>query len=1457
MDVLPDRTGFCGIVDMLQQLRLIALTVIALIFSATASADDWPMWRCDAQRTASSNETLPSGMRLLWSRDFGSRQQAWDDPLNNDLMTYDRIFEPIVMDGRLFVGFNDQDKLTALDAQTGEELWSFFTEGPVRVPPAGHNGKVYFCSDDGFLYGVDASTGKLHWKLRGGPSAQHAIGNQRIVSAWVARGGPVIRDETVYFAASIWPFMGTFIYAVDAETGAVQWVNDSTGSQYIKQPHSAPSFAGVAPQGGLVATEEMLLVPGGRSVPAAFDRHTGEFRYFKFNEGGKGTGGSFLAADEKYFYVHTRLRGTRAFDLKDGATTAFMPNEPVLSAGLVFASATEKTKTLVRACGSDHKTLWELEVDATGDLIRCGEQLVAAGKQAITAVRLPTDGKSKAATIDWKIPTTGTVQRLLAADEKLFAVTLDGSISCYGLGNVATHHDRKSPNAIAVQQNISQVAADVLSAGDAEGYAFWFGSADDELIDAVAAKSPFVQLAVVDKNKARVDRLRRRMAAVGLYGRVTSHESEAATFLPPQHVAHMVLVGRDLAASAAPHAIAEIYKAVRPYGGVMYLLADQDQAKIAATIEAMKLEQAEVSVAQNGVIVRRVGALPGSADWTHQYGDIGNTTKSNDSRVKLPLGVLWFGGSSNMDVLPRHGHGPTEQVINGRLFIQGMNSLSARDVYTGRVLWKREFKNLGTFDVYYDATYQNAPLDPQYNQVHIPGANGRGTNYVVASDRVYIVEGDTCHALDPATGETLQDIRLPKDSSGDQKEWGYLGVYQNVLIGGVGFANYQSRGEIAFDGDHGLSKNKAGFGGKSLDRAASMALVGFDRHSGKQLWKIDAVHSFWHNGIVAGNGRIFCLDRNPKRVEEVLKRRGKASPDTYRILAIDYRTGQPQWQTNENIFGTWLGYSEEKDALLQAGASASDRLSDESGTGMAVYSGADGKVRWQNNSLSYSGPCILHNDLIITNANSYKESAGAFNIDNGEQKLIANPLTGELQPWKITRAYGCNNIIASENLLTFRSGAAGFYDLLTDSGTGNLGGFKSGCTSNLVVANGVLNAPDYTRTCSCSYQNQTSLALVHMPEMEMWTVNIAAAAADVNSADKPVNRIGINFGAPGDRRDPNGLLWLEYPVVAGESPPLAINADSNGKYFRRHGSTMEGHDLPWVLASGIAGASEIQIGLKQSEGSQLNSGITIEHGSDDAEENEKGKVDLTSSDLEFVEDKGTQIVGLRFNKLNLPRNATIRKAFIQFTCDETSKTKTSLIIAAEKSASADRFKVDSHDISSRDRTASEVAWQPAAWAKEGDTGAAQRTPDLSAIIREVVSLPDWKPGNSLAFLISGSGKRVAESFNGDDKLAPRLFVETDKAGGASPSGQARPFRVRLFFGVPQQAGLDRSVFDVYLQDQLVLRDVELDPDVDASSAAVHTVDNVMIADSLRIRLATKEGKPLISGVELISTVPKR
>ena len=134
-------------------------------------------------------------------------------------------------------------------------------------------------------------------------------------------------------------------------------------------------------------------------------------------------------------------------------------------------------------------------------------------------------------------------------------------------------------------------------------------------------------------------------------------------------------------------------------------------------------------------------------------------------------------------------------------------------------------------------------------------------------------------------------------------------------------------------------------------------------------------------------------------------------------------------------------------------------------------------------------------------------------------------LTGESAPWTFTRNKGCDTVLASEHLLTFRSAVAVFFDLAANSGTGHFGGFRSGCTSNLVVANGVFCSLDYTHRCVCNYQNQASLAMIHMPQAEMWTFS----AYDRGS--EPVQRVGINFGAPGDRRGKNGTRWLEYPTV--------------------------------------------------------------------------------------------------------------------------------------------------------------------------------------------------------------------------------------------------------------------------------------------------------------------------------------
>ena len=43
-------------------------------------------------------------------------------PLNNDLMQYDKVFEPIVFENRVYCGFNDTDKVACWDLQTGESL---------------------------------------------------------------------------------------------------------------------------------------------------------------------------------------------------------------------------------------------------------------------------------------------------------------------------------------------------------------------------------------------------------------------------------------------------------------------------------------------------------------------------------------------------------------------------------------------------------------------------------------------------------------------------------------------------------------------------------------------------------------------------------------------------------------------------------------------------------------------------------------------------------------------------------------------------------------------------------------------------------------------------------------------------------------------------------------------------------------------------------------------------------------------------------------------------------------------------------------------------------------------------------------------------------------------------------------------------------------------------------------
>ena len=176
----------------------------------------------------------------------------------------------------------------------------------------------------------------------------------------------------------------------------------------------------------------------------------------------------------------------------------------------------------------------------------------------------------------------------------------------------------------------------------------------------------------------------------------------------------------------------------------------------------------------------------------------------------------------------------------------------------------------------------------------------------------------------------------------------------------------------------------------------------------------------------------------------------------------------------------------------------------------------------------------------------------------------------------------------------------------------------------------------------------------------------------------------------------------------------------------------------------------------------------ITAGADDVEQT-GSSVAAGSSDLELVTDgSAVQTVGLRFTGIDIPAGAVITAAYIQFQTDEVSTGAASLLIRGEASDDAAAFSGQAN-VTSRATTGASTAWAPAGWTTVGAAGAAQRTPDLTAIVQEIVARQGWAALNDMAFVITGSGTRTAEAFEGDAAGAPLLHIEyTTAAAGAAP-----------------------------------------------------------------------------------------
>ena len=169
--------------------------------------------------------------------------------------------------------------------------------------------------------------------------------------------------------------------------------------------------------------------------------------------------------------------------------------------------------------------------------------------------------------------------------------------------------------------------------------------------------------------------------------------------------------------------------------------------------------------------------------------------------------------------------------------------------------------------------------------------------------------------------------------------------------------------------------------------------------------------------------------------------------------------------------------------------------------------------------------------------------------------------------------------------------------------------------------------------------------------------------------------------------------------------------------------------------------------------------IRVASSNDDAEEDvASGVMSLDNSDIELIKDSSNQIVGIRFTQVSIPQGSQIANAYIQFTCDENNNVNPcNLMVYAENSDNAATFTSSNRNVSARPKT-SGIAWNnPPYWTVPGLAGSDQRTPDLTSIIETVVARAGWQSGNALVFIIDGTGRRTAESYDGT--YAPVLHVE--------------------------------------------------------------------------------------------------
>ncbi len=1201
--------------------NLCLFSILFLIASAVRSAD-WPTYRHDNARTGGASESVVVPLVEHWvyvPRHGRAPRPAWPGPAERPRegfrqrhrVIFDDAFQVAVAGDTVYFGSSVDNKIYALDVATGEECWSFFTGGPIRLAPTVWKNRVFVGSDDGFVYCLDADDGTLLWKIRGGPNNEKLLGSGKMISRWPIRTGVLLDQGIAYFGAGIFPHENVYLCAVRASDGKLIWKNDT-----ISQADAHRND--FTPQGYLLANKDQLFAPCGRALPVAFDRATGQMTVkpsygWRGEQAGGMVGGTYALLADEQIYTGTQYH-LLALNQKTGRTGfAWFPGRRLTIVGDMaylatgreliamnrapYAKASGRRNSLEykikglqsrvrRATGSNRKQLqqqlkaaqeelsqhrqqnikptieWQVPSDCDAELIVTGNLVFVGGQDQVSVF-----DRENGQTV-WSAKVDGKARGLAVANGRLYVSTDKGKIYCFGSGpprrteNPKTSPPKRSIRAVSEpypQDELtaayeSAAEAIVLETGVKKGYCLVLGAERGRLVMELARRTE-LKVVGVEPDPEKVRAARQALDAAGLYGeRVVIDQGDPSNLPYSNYFANLIVSDSLLLTGHIPGDPGKVARHLKPCGGTICLGVPANASSQAKTVSSEQLSQwlAQLELGQcrvsevNGrwAILRR-GPLPGAGKWTHQYAEPGNTACSDDKLLAGPLGLLWFGEPGPAPMVNRHNAAAAPLAVNGRMFIQGENVVMVYDSYNGVLQWKRS----------------------------IPGAmrtrlkRSECGNLAASEDSFFVALSDKCLRLDAETGQTRATYAMPPMPEDASYRWGYLGYVDGIL-----------------------------YGSAMTQVGVSDLMFAIDTRNGKRLWTYKG-KNIANLTIAIGDGWVFFVESSltPEQREALLRQdkshltnlSGEAAKkaeqtqkklDARLAVALDARTGGKLWAkpvdvtdcSRIGIGGGELTAMYRDGVLVLCGANANAHywrqfLSGEfSRRRLVALSAKTGDVLWARDANYRHRPVVIGDTVLA--------EPWAFDLKTGEPKTRQHPLTGAKTRWQFLRpGHHCGAISACPQMLLMRSGFTSYYDLQDDSGIRHFAGQRLGCWINGICADGLALMPEASAGCICLHSIICSLALEPRPGHDRWAIYSATGT------NTPVQHLAVNLGAPGDRRDKDGVLWLGYPrpglppdrKAMGFSFEVQTEFLEGGGYFRRSSEAepVAGTDSPWVFAS--------------------------------------------------------------------------------------------------------------------------------------------------------------------------------------------------------------------------------------------------------------------------------------------------